>query len=354
MPSPALSEANDAVSFLVMPLVYALVFGLGLPGNIMALLVFSRDRKWLKKAVRVYLINLTVADLLFNLTLPFWVSYYARGGHWLFGEVSCRLVGSLYYLSTYCTITFMTLISLDRYCTLRTRWTRLPMLRQRGATVLCILIWAFWLSGAIPTLTMQQGFSNNPGQKSQTKCFESMSQEHVYSLVVCTFFAVSFLIVLLSYVSIIWSLGMRQDHRVGSHRLQAKAMVLGMLLVFLLCVAPFHITLGLRVLLTWDDHAPYAMDILHRINTALLSINSCIDPFIYCFSLRHFRSELRVLWQDMGQALLHTPSAARDTPSHRQPALGGEPFNVLKARFTSISTSTSSTSRPVDILHWGS
>uniref|UniRef100_A0A8C3J019 G-protein coupled receptors family 1 profile domain-containing protein n=1 Tax=Calidris pygmaea TaxID=425635 RepID=A0A8C3J019_9CHAR len=81
---------SDPVQFLLVPAVYCLVLCVGLPGNLVALLVFLQSGK-VRKAIRIYLINLTLADILFNLTLPLWIPYYLAGGDWLLSEAACRL-----------------------------------------------------------------------------------------------------------------------------------------------------------------------------------------------------------------------------------------------------------------------
>ncbi|KFO73577.1 Platelet-activating factor receptor, partial [Cuculus canorus] len=194
---------SDPVQFVLVPAVYCLVLCVGLPGNLVALLVFLQSGK-VRKAIRIYLINLTLADILFNLTLPLWIPYYLAGGDWLLSEAACRLAGAAYYLATYSAITFMVLISFNRYCA--------------------------------------------PAAASP-----------------------------------------------GSPRQQARAMVLGMLLVFVVCVAPYHLTLA-----PWVGSQPpvplcgppTALDVLHALSVALLSLNSCLDPVVYCFSIQRFRADL--------------------------------------------------------------
>ena len=70
---------SNPVQFMLVPVVYCLVLCVGLPGNLVALLVFLQSVK-VRKAIRIYLINLTLADILFNLTLPLWIHYYLAGG----------------------------------------------------------------------------------------------------------------------------------------------------------------------------------------------------------------------------------------------------------------------------------
>ncbi|NWI27267.1 PTAFR factor, partial [Sula dactylatra] len=228
---------SDPVQFVLVPAVYCLVLCVGLPGNLVALLVFLQSGK-VRKAIRIYLINLTLADILFNLTLPLWIPYYLAGGDWLLSEAACRLAGAAYYLATYSAVTFMALISFNRYCAVRAARRELPLTGRRG-----------------------------------------------------------------------------------SHRQQARAMVLGMLLVFVVCVAPYHLTLA-----PWVDSQPpvplcgppAALDVLHMLSVALLSLNSCLDPLIYCFSIRRFRADLGRTLRKIGRCIpLSPPAPTGPVPSAR-------------------------------------
>ncbi|KAB1268279.1 Transmembrane protein LOC653160 [Camelus dromedarius] len=76
------SPWDDPARFIVVPAAYALALGLGLPANLAALAVFVRSGRRLGQALRLYLLNLALADVLFTLTLPLWLTYYLGPAHW--------------------------------------------------------------------------------------------------------------------------------------------------------------------------------------------------------------------------------------------------------------------------------
>lgn len=284
------------VQNIVLPVVYLLVLFVGLLGNCVALLIFLQKARKIKKAIRVYLINLTLADILFNCSLPFWIIYYFRRGDWVLSDVACRVVAALYYLATYSAISFMILISLNRYCTVRKR--KLFLTEHHGALYTSGIIWLVWLACSIPALTEQQTSHKDP---SFTKCFEEYADRSTYVYLSFSFFLLSLLIVLTSYISIMNSLGPQQSTSTkpqGAHRRHARSMVLGMLLVFVICVLPYHVSLipwslnKVRSAANSVCDSVESVEIVHKLNLALLSLNSCIDPIIYCFSVKRFRREL--------------------------------------------------------------
>ncbi|XP_048469203.1 platelet-activating factor receptor-like [Rhincodon typus] len=306
----------DPMQNIILPLVYLVVLFVGLFGNCIALLTFLQNARKVKKAIRVYLINLTLADILFNLTLPFWVVYYFKGGDWIFSEVMCRLAGTFYYIATYSAITFMIFISINRYCTVRMRKLNLPFNKPVGSLCTCAAIWIVWIACAIPTLIQQQSFKRGT---TIVKCFEEYSGRRFYVYASFTFFLISLLIVLLSYISIMKALSAQGKASQGIHRRLAKSMVLGMLVVFLVCALPYHV-----FLIPWElsranskemPHCgpPKAIDIIHQLNVALLSMNSCIDPIIYCFSVKRFQRELMRTFRKLMRCLpfqVHTFEAS--------------------------------------------
>ncbi|XP_064587932.1 platelet-activating factor receptor-like [Zonotrichia leucophrys gambelii] len=299
---------SNPVQFLLVPITYCLVLCVGLPGNLVALLVFLQSGK-VRKAIRIYLINLTLADILFNLTLPLWIHYYLAGGDWLLSEATCRLAGAAYYLATYSAITFMALISFNRFCAVRAARRVLPLPGPRGAALACALAWLLGLGCAVPTLATHQTF---PTAAGTTACFEQHGRQRGYAYAMVGFFSVAFLVVLGTYASIARALSVPAAASPGSHRQQARAMVLGMLLVFVVCVAPYHLTLA-----PWVGSRPSAplcappdtLDVLHTLSVALLSLNSCLDPVIYCFSIRRFRADLHRTLRKIGRCFPLPPPA---------------------------------------------
>ncbi|KAM3829623.1 platelet-activating factor receptor-like [Vipera latastei] len=323
-------QLNDPLQFVLVPATYCLVLCVGLPGNVAALLVFLQNGR-VRKAIRIYLLNLTLADIFFNLTLPFWITYYLAKGHWGLPEVFCRLAGAIYYLSTYSAMAFMTLISLNRYCTVVK--VELVLNRPQGALISCVMAWILCLLCAVPSLTKQQ---THQAESTSLKCFEQHSGHRTYAYAMVVIFTLSFLVVLGTYLSIMRTLSTAAGTCQGGHRRRARAMVLGMLLVFVVCVAPYHLSLVPWVTDQMSGLAcspPSFLDNLHMLSVALLSLNSCIDPLIYCFSIKRFRTDL---W-----TMVRKTASCRSVPSSLPPPLpipseNRVPPNLRSSSLTSL------------------
>ncbi|XP_044526911.1 platelet-activating factor receptor-like [Gracilinanus agilis] len=320
---------DDPARFIVVPAAYAVALSLGLPANLAALAVFGRGGGRLGQALRLYLLNLAVADILFTLTLPFWLTYYLGHAHWPFPASVCHITGATYYAATYAAISFMVLISVSRYCTVQGPkpgfGARLPLNQLRVAQAACTATWMLCLACAAPSLVSARALRPGPG--GTTRCFEHGWAWQDMAYITVAFFIVAFLLVLGAYVSLARVLVVPPASRgtslgpfaAGSHRRMARTMVLGLLLVFAVCLAPYHL-----ILAPWvagqegndgdngesECQVPSTLDVLHTLSLALLSLNSCLDPLVYCFSLRRFRQDCRGLSCCPGSRGTRTPAAS--------------------------------------------
>ncbi|KAM3848401.1 proteinase-activated receptor 2 isoform 2-T2 [Vipera latastei] len=99
---------------IFLPVIYIIVFIIGLPSNALALWVFFFRTKKKHPAV-IYMANLALADLLFVIWFPLKIAYHINGNNWIYGEVLCKIVVVFFYGNMYCSILFMTCLSVQRY-----------------------------------------------------------------------------------------------------------------------------------------------------------------------------------------------------------------------------------------------
>ncbi|XP_044092690.1 P2Y purinoceptor 6-like [Neovison vison] len=281
-----------------------MALGLGLPDNVAALAVFVRSSRRLGQALRLYLLNLALADVLFTLTLPLWLTYYLRPVHWPFPEAACRAAGAAYYLATYAAVAFAALLSLCHCGSVRGPRPRAACslaLRRRGpARAACAAAWLAVLASAAPSLAAPHALDPGPG--GAARYLERVWARAGLAYATVAFFAAAFLLVLAAYVSLERALGAPSGPGpvpAGPHRRAARTTVLGLLLVSALCLAPYHLLLapwvaGREGAASSDGfgcRAASTLDVLHALSRALLSLNSCLDPLIYCFSVCRFRQD---------------------------------------------------------------
>ncbi|XP_059356828.1 lysophosphatidic acid receptor 5a [Carassius carassius] len=283
---------------------YSIVLLFGLPLNFVSLLILV-CRNGLRKSVPViYMANLALSDLLFTLSLPFRIIYFATG-EWKLGNTLCMIPGTLFAVNIYSSSLFITLISVDRMLAvvypLRSRHLRTVPI----AWVFCAIVWLIIAGLAVPTAL------NHPENKDEycnvTRCFEKYTDEEWFKgfIILCcaTFFGIliPFCIILGCTVAVVWQLkGNSMATSSCSSELSKGKIVklfLSNLLIYAICFIPFHtafIIFGLSKLHFLNGENTLKMYFnLQTVTMCMASTNSCLDPLIYYFSSKNIKGRAR-------------------------------------------------------------
>ncbi|KAJ8254823.1 hypothetical protein GJAV_G00197710 [Gymnothorax javanicus] len=347
----ACGQEKADFQYLLLPIVYSLVFVLAMAGNLTALVHFLRTRSATHPS-HIFLVNLCVIDLLFALTLPFNVVYHARQNDWPFGEAMCKINGALFFGNLYGSSLFLMLISVDRYLAvahpLRALRMRSPKYRilfsclappeaQFEVAEYAVLlaeveadsqrymsqVWTV-LASVILYLTLRGPLTRPFPGSDRIACMENFSSKSwrgrissVSLLAAAIGFFLPLTVIAICYPLIACKLlehakMMERStststtypaisaHQV-SGRVQKKAlrMVLVVLGVFLISFAPYHInqlvhTLHRMAVLSGCSVIRFTYP-ARRVAMALSSLNSCLDPVVYCLASENFRWEPRNL-----------------------------------------------------------
>ncbi|MGH0128830.1 UNVERIFIED_CONTAM: hypothetical protein FKN15_036376 [Acipenser sinensis] len=110
------NESCDNIDFSLdqtfLPVLYGLVFCIGLPTNCLALYGLYRLVRT-DNALPVYVINLLLSDLLQISTLPLWIDCYSHGHVWHFGNTLCEITGDIFWICQSVSIFFMLCVALE-------------------------------------------------------------------------------------------------------------------------------------------------------------------------------------------------------------------------------------------------
>ncbi|XP_045043069.2 lysophosphatidic acid receptor 5 [Desmodus rotundus] len=284
--------------------VYSLVLATGLPLNALALWVFLRALR-VHSVVSVYMCNLAASDLLFTLSLPVRLSYYALH-HWPFPDLLCQTAGAIFQMNMYGSCIFLTLINIDRYAAvvhpLRLRHLRRP----RVARLLCLGVWVLILVFAVPTVLVHKPSPCSSQGLRVRLCFESFSEElwkgGLLPLVLLAE-ALGFLLPLVAVVysssRVFWTLA-RPDATQSLRRRKTVHLLLANLVIFLLCFMPYNATLAVYGLLRSNlvvvsQAARDKVRGVLMVMVLLAGANCVLDPLVYYFSAEGFRNTLRGL-----------------------------------------------------------
>ncbi|XP_006879322.1 PREDICTED: G-protein coupled receptor 20 [Elephantulus edwardii] len=299
--------------WLALMATHGVIFLAGLVLNGLALYVFC-GRTQARTPSVIYTINLVVTDLLVGLSLPtrFAVFYGARGC------LRCAFPHVFgYFLNMHCSILFLTCICVDRYLAIvrpdgAHRWRQPACARAVCAAV--------WLAAGAVTLSV---LGVAAGGAPSCRVLALTVLEFLLPLLVISIFT-GRIVCALSRPGLL-----RQGHQ---RRVRAMQLLLTVLVIFLVCFTPFHARQVAVAL--WPELPHSAGLVAYHVAMTLSSLNSCMDPIVYCFVTSGFQATVRGLlrgrgaeYEPGGDALVMQKSAK----SSAHPILGASPCALTQA-----------------------
>ncbi|XP_055063379.2 P2Y purinoceptor 3 [Misgurnus anguillicaudatus] len=139
---PHSCSIDESYKYVILPLCYSLTFLLSIILNSTVLLRSYRcrgGRQW--NTSLIYMVNLASTDLMYSFSLPFLVASYVMRDHWVFGDFMCRLVRFLFYFNLYCSIFFLTCISVHRYMGICHPIRSITLESKRMVRAICTAVW---------------------------------------------------------------------------------------------------------------------------------------------------------------------------------------------------------------------
>lgn len=290
------SLLTGKLTTVFLPIVYTVVFVVGLPSNGIALWIFlSRTKK--KHPAVVYMANLALADLLSIIWFPVKIAYHIHGNNWIYGESLCKVLIGFFYGNMYCSILFITCLSVQRY------WVIVnPMVHTRKnanmAIGISLGIWLLILLVTIPLYLVKQ--TSYIPALNITTCHDVLPEKvlvgdmfnYFLSLAIGVFLFPAILMAS-AYVLMIRTLKSSAiDENSGKRRKRAIKLIVTVLVMYLICFTPSNILLVVHyfTIKHWGQSYVYT---LYIVALCLATLNSCIDPFVYYFVSEDFRNHAK-------------------------------------------------------------
>ncbi|XP_047411903.1 proteinase-activated receptor 2 isoform X2 [Sciurus carolinensis] len=326
------SVLTGKLTTVFLPVVYTIVFAVGLPSNGIALWVFLFRTKKKHPAV-VYMANLALADLLSVIWFPLKIAYHINGNNWIYGESLCKVLIGFFYGNMYCSILFMTCLSVQRY------WVIVnPMVHTRKKANIAIGvslgIWLLILLVTIPLYVMKQTIYIPA--LNITTCHDVLPEEllvgdmfsYFLSLAIGVFMFPAFLTAS-AYVLMIRTLqSSAMDEHSEKKRQRAIKLIVTVLAMYLICFTPSNLLLVVHYFLIKSRGQSHVYA-LYIVALCLSTLNSCIDPFVYYFVSQDFRDHVK-------NALL---CRSVRTVKRMQISLNSKKFSRKSSSYSSSSTS---------------
>ncbi|XP_066501444.1 cysteinyl leukotriene receptor 2 [Hoplias malabaricus] len=303
--SSATVECNCSVSDFkqkVYPAAYMTIFFIGLIFNMVSLCFFIGVRRTMKAftPVNLFMLNLLISDLMLVCSLPFRAIYYIMDSNWIFGDVTCRIIGFVFYINMYGSVYFLMVLSIVRFVAIIKPYTYMHLQNSKGAVFVCVMVWLLVSSVSAPLLGSKTSldFSGN------TKCLELDSSllDIIITLnkgALCLGFVLPFIIISFCYIIVagrLFQLKKVQGKKAPQYK-KSCSLVIIVLLIFLVCFLPYHVV---RTIFLEAEREVYekgygdSCQHIVRVRKAavitlcLAACNSCLDPLLYFFVGENF------------------------------------------------------------------
>ncbi|KAM4690580.1 ovarian cancer G-protein coupled receptor 1-like [Rhinophrynus dorsalis] len=273
------------------PVVYIAVLVIGLPANCLSLYYGYLQIK-AKNELGVYLCNLTVADLLYIFSLPFWLQYVLQHDNWTYNELMCKVCGILLYENIYISVGFLCCISVDRYLAVVHPFRFYKLRTMKSALVVSLII---WLQEIVTSFFFFKHGEVSKDPESHIVCFEHYPikpWEHninYYRFLAGFLFPICLMI--FSYCAIFKTVRNSQGAE-NKKKLQVRQLVLSTVVIFLVCFGPYHVLVVIRSL--FEKNCIFASRIfnIYHFSLLLTSFNCVADPVLYCFASENTYKDL--------------------------------------------------------------
>uniref|UniRef100_A0A8C6SD98 Purinergic receptor P2Y13 n=1 Tax=Neogobius melanostomus TaxID=47308 RepID=A0A8C6SD98_9GOBI len=249
----------------------------------------------------VYLKNLICADLLLTLMLPFIAVSDLPGAPLWLVLLSCQFFSVLFYTFLYTSITFLGLISLDRFAKIVTPQSKIAqnVILSSGISV---AVWMIFGLSALPTMILSNKKVNVTEYQSclDIKVPAGVLYHKYLSIYLNMYFWCVSVVVACCYICITNKV-IQSFRNSGSNnskgKQKIKLRVFMVLVVFFASFGPYHIV---RIPYTFqqvnsDSYADCSFwwgKLAKELSLWLASNNVCVDPLLYVFICREFNNKL--------------------------------------------------------------
>lgn len=170
---------------VIVPVVFGLIFVVGVVGNCLVMVVIGKVRyggrdgggaggRRSGSPTNIFILNLSVADLLFLLfCVPFHATIYSLP-EWVFGAFLCRFGHFFSTVSMLVSIFTLVAMSVDRYIAVVLSGKSPCARSRRNALAGLCVIWTLSLVCSVP-VAQHQVLTNHPTAPNSTFCWEKWS-----------------------------------------------------------------------------------------------------------------------------------------------------------------------------------
>ncbi|XP_028836301.1 C-X-C chemokine receptor type 4a [Denticeps clupeoides] len=292
---PCDRAVSHEFSRIFLPAVYGVIFLLGTVGNALVVAVMGFQRRS-RTMTDKYRLHLSVADLLFVLTLPFWAADAASD--WYFGGFMCVAVHMIYTVNLYSSVLILAFISVDRYLAVVRATSSQDARKVLAQRVIYAGVWLPALLLTVPDLV----FAKAEDVTVRTICERIYPPDSAVAWLVAfrvqhilVGFVVPGLVILTCYCVIIARLSSGTK---GTQKRKALKTTVVLIVCFFGCWLPYCAGILVDTLLTLGVVAhscalEQGLEKWISVTEALAYFHCCLNPILYAFLGAKFKKSAR-------------------------------------------------------------
>nr|XP_060640409.1 melanin-concentrating hormone receptor 1-like [Anolis sagrei ordinatus] len=272
-------------SAFIMPTLFGIICLLGIVGNSLVICTVFKKPSPSSSVPDIFIVNLSMVDLLFLLGMPFLIHQLLGNGAWQFGETMCTIITALDANSQFTSTYILTAMSLDRYLATVYPFASARFRKPPIAISVIFILWAFSFLSITP-VWMYTELISLPGGLLGCGISLPDPQRDIYWYTLYQFFlafAIPFALITVAYRRILLKMAKSSQALTGQrcNSLRTKRVTrvaIAICLTFFVCWAPFH---ALQLVQLAMQQPTFAFYYAYNVAISLGYANSCLNPFIY-------------------------------------------------------------------------
>ncbi|XP_068090680.1 chemokine XC receptor 1-like [Hyperolius riggenbachi] len=301
-PSPGFSTSQMDYSDIVEPcnkkdvqtfvtfftvILNSIIFIFGITGNCLVLWIIIIHES-LESLTNVFILNLSIADLILASCLPFFAVYHSEG--WVFGAMACKVFHVLFSIGFYSGLIFLIFLTYHRYLSVVDPLSALKTKKPLFAFLITAFAWLLSISASIPVMI----FHTQTTQSDTARCeYEDMFHVLVSHYQQNISLLLAFCSILFCYSNIIVTL----QHSRSQRNHKPVRLIFVIVVVYFFSWTPYNIAILLQSF--HHQHIFMECELIKKIDYAkyitekIAISHCCLNPILYAFVGIKFRRHLK-------------------------------------------------------------